>query len=83
MEESVHQTKKVSVVIPARNKARTVYDIVKAARVHCDEVIVVDDGSIDATAWLAEEAGLKIKRRSLSRISGGMVPEENQDFYPM
>ena len=47
-------------VIPAHNEERTIYEVAKAARQHVDEVIVVDDGSIDGTAQVAREAGAKI-----------------------
>ena len=50
----------LTTVIPARNEERTIYKVAKAARQHTDEVIVVDDGSIDATAQVAREAGAKI-----------------------
>lgn len=52
----------VSVCLPARNEAETVGTIV--ARIveldAVDEVVVVDDGSTDGTAWVAEEAGAAV-----------------------
>ena len=52
----------VSVVIPARNEAGTVGAIVQALvdRREIAEVVVVDDGSIDATATIAEDAGARV-----------------------
>lgn len=50
----------ITAVIPAHNEEMTIYDVVKGARQHADEVIVVDDGSIDASARVAREAGAKI-----------------------
>jgi glycosyltransferase involved in cell wall biosynthesis len=47
-----------AVVIPARNEAATVAAIVARALTHCPHVIVVDDGSIDATR--AALAGLPV-----------------------
>lgn len=41
---------KVAVVIPAYNEAATIADVACRARKICDRVIVVDDGSQDATA---------------------------------
>ena len=53
----------VSVVIPARNEAATVGGIVRAVRslgARVDEVVVVDDGSTDATVAVAAGAGARV-----------------------
>lgn len=52
----------ISVCIPARNEESTVGDLVRAVRQHprADEVIVMDHGSQDATAELAEAAGAHV-----------------------
>src|SRR6185436_6219460 len=56
----------VSIVIPARDEATTVGDIVRAVldlsrpRVH--EVLVVDDGSGDGTGGVAARAGARVVR---------------------
>ena len=57
--EDVNVSHSVSVVIPARNEGRTVGAIVAAitALEGVGEVIVVDDGSTDDTASVAEAAG--------------------------
>jgi hypothetical protein len=47
----------VRVVIPARNEADNVAVCVQAARSQATEVVVVDDGSTDATGEVAEAAG--------------------------
>jgi glucosyl-3-phosphoglycerate synthase len=62
----------VSVCIPARNEETTVGGIVRTVRDRftaagggvdlVDEVIVVDDGSVDRTADVAESAGAKVVR---------------------
>lgn len=55
----------VDVVMPARNEAPTIAANVAAARGcrHVRRVIVVDDGSSDDTACLAETAGAEVIRR--------------------
>ena len=50
---------RITVVIPALNEERTVGDVVRGALRHADEVIVVDDGSIDNTALEAFRAGAR------------------------
>jgi LmbE family N-acetylglucosaminyl deacetylase/molybdopterin-guanine dinucleotide biosynthesis protein A len=52
----------VSVVIPARDEAATILDVVAAVRGsrRVGEVVVVDNGSSDDTARLAERAGARV-----------------------
>ena len=49
----------LSIIIPAKNEADAIGDVVTIARqTHPDaEIIVVDDGSSDDTAAVAEHAG--------------------------
>lgn len=49
----------VAIVIPALNEAKTIGDVVRRAAVF-GKVIVVDDGSTDATAKEAEEHGATV-----------------------
>ncbi len=51
---------KVTVVIPARNEEKSIYGVVSGARQYADDVIVVDDGSVDATGRIASEAGATV-----------------------
>jgi glycosyltransferase involved in cell wall biosynthesis len=56
--------------IPAYNEARYVGSIVLQARQYVDEVIVVDDGSTDNTARVAELAGATVVRHDKNRGKG-------------
>ena len=48
---------KAGIVIPALNEEKTIVEVVRSVRPY-GEVIVVDDGSSDATAALAKRAGI-------------------------
>lgn len=64
-----------SVVIPAYNEAEVIADVVSglrdAARWH--EILVVDDGSSDATAAAAERAGARVIRHPYNKGNGASV----------
>jgi len=65
----------LSIVIPAKNEAATIADIVSTARAeYADaEIIVVDDGSTDNTAERAEAAGARVIRHPESLGNGAAV----------
>jgi glycosyltransferase involved in cell wall biosynthesis len=69
------------VVIPARDEARTVAAVVDAARrcAFTRDVIVVDDGSSDATPEVAAAAGAKVVRREISGGSKAKAMEAGVD----
>lgn len=52
--------KTVSLVMIAKNEARCIARCLNSAKEYVDEMIVVDTGSTDATAKIAEECGAKV-----------------------
>jgi glycosyltransferase involved in cell wall biosynthesis len=61
---------RVIAVIPAYNEERFIGSVVLKACRHTDQVVVVDDGSTDATAQLAEAAGAIVVRHHHNRGKG-------------
>lgn len=69
---------KIMVIIPARNEAKTIAEIVNRTLALGYEVVVVDDASSDGTAEAATEAGaevllLKRQRGNLGAIQAGLT----------
>ena len=62
-------------VVPAYNEAATVGDVVRGLAVHAPQldVLVIDDGSTDATASVAEAAGARVLRLPFNLGIGGAV----------
>ena len=65
----------VSVVIPAMNEEESIGTVVASLRGHASwrEIIVVDDGSSDATAARAEGAGARVIRHPYNKGNGAAV----------
>ena len=65
----------ISVVMPAKNEAASVADVVRRVRSACPdaEVLVVNDGSSDDTASLAREAGARVLDNPFSMGNGAAV----------
>lgn len=59
--------------IPAHNEAKTIGSLVLEARRYADEVAVVDDGSTDGTAWIAEQAGATVIRHQVNQGYGAAL----------
>ncbi len=50
----------VTLVIPARNEARNICDVIEKSLPYCDELLVVDGHSTDGTADLAASYGVRV-----------------------
>lgn len=57
---------RVSVVIPAYNEEESIAAVVQDFREHVDEVLVVDNSSVDATAEVARREGARVETVSLN-----------------
>jgi glycosyltransferase involved in cell wall biosynthesis len=64
---------KVLAAIPCYNEELTIGSVVLKARRHVDAVLVVDDGSSDATTEIAKEAGAQVIRHERNRGYGGAL----------
>lgn len=63
-------TLKVIAVVPAYNEAKRLGDVLLKLKTKVDEVVVVDDGSRDATQKVAREAGVVILKHVVNRGQG-------------
>jgi len=61
---------KICVVIPAFGEEQKIGNVVRAVKKHGLDVVVVDDGSQDRTADVAEEAGAKVIRLGVNHGKG-------------
>ncbi|CDG66023.1 family 2 glycosyl transferase [Methanobacterium sp. MB1] len=65
----------VSVILPAYNEEKTVASVIKTVQTlnYVDEIIVVNDGSIDATEKMAKEAGATVISHTRNRGKGAAI----------
>ena len=61
------------VIIPAHNEDRFIGSVVLKARQYVDTVIVVDDGSTDRTAQVAEAAGAIVIQHTVNKGYGAAI----------
>ena len=66
-------TERFAVVIPALNAEKSVGSVVRGCREQLPDVLVVDDGSIDATSAKAAEARALVLRHPRRRGKGGAM----------
>ena len=60
-------------LIPAFNEAGPLADVIRRAQPHVREVVVVDDGSTDATSAVASAAGATVLRHDVNRGKGAAI----------
>jgi glycosyltransferase involved in cell wall biosynthesis len=61
---------RIAAIVPALDCASTIADVVTGVRAHVGDVLVVDDGSSDATGTLARAAGAEVLRHEQRRGKG-------------
>ncbi len=66
-------TERIAVIIPAYNAEKTVGEVVRQARAQLSPVLVVDDGSADATGRVAEDNGAIVVRHAGNRGKGAAL----------
>src|SRR5438128_1071089 len=71
--EGGRMSERVLIVIPAFNAERTIGAVIRECREVLDDVLVVDDGSIDRTAAEALEAGARVISHSANRGKGAAL----------
>jgi glycosyltransferase involved in cell wall biosynthesis len=67
------QEPKTLVAIPCFNEEKTIGSVILKAKKYADEVLVIDDGSIDKTATIAELAGATIVRHEKNKGYGAAI----------
>ena len=60
-------------LIPAFNEAGPIVDVIRRAQPHVREVVVIDDGSTDATSAVARAAGATVLRHDVNRGKGAAI----------
>lgn len=66
-------TERFAVLIPALNAEVTLGPVVQQARRELPDVVVIDDGSTDATGQVAKESGAVVLRHPVNRGKGGAL----------
>lgn len=66
-------SERIAVIIPALNAERTLRQVVADARAQLEPVLVIDDGSRDATGDVARAAGATVLRHDVNRGKGGAL----------
>ena len=66
-------TERIAVIIPALNAERTLARVVVDARLQLEPVLVIDDGSSDATGEVAAAVGATVIRHPVNRGKGGAL----------
>lgn len=72
-ERSFTDSPSVLAAIPAYNEGKAIAEVVDDASPHADEVVVIDDGSSDATVARARDAGATVVQHATNKGYGGAL----------
>jgi glycosyltransferase involved in cell wall biosynthesis len=61
---------RIAVLIPAYNAAASLRGVIEGIKEYVPSILVVDDGSTDATAKIAQAAGVHVLRHQINRGKG-------------
>lgn len=69
---------KTFAIVPALNAEKTIEDAVSNLKGVVDEIIVIDDGSVDKTYQLAKDCGIIVLRHIVNRGQGAALQTGNE-----
>jgi glycosyltransferase involved in cell wall biosynthesis len=67
------QVQSVIALIPAYNEANRIAPVIKSSIPHVNQVVVIDDGSADNTASVAQSSGATVIRHPLNKGKGAAI----------
>ena len=73
MQNSPTPSLRIAAIVPCLDCASTIADVVTGVREHVADVLVIDDGSSDATSSLATRAGARVLRHGERRGKGAAL----------
>ena len=68
-------SQKIAMILPAYNEEASIGSLVLLSKLYVDNVIVIDDGSVDRTAEIAKKAGAEV-------ITQGVKKEKSKPLRP-
>jgi glycosyltransferase involved in cell wall biosynthesis len=69
----MNPTKDLLILIPVYNEARFIAQVVRESARYASEVVVIDDGSIDATGEIAGKAGATVIKHPVNKGKGAAL----------
>ncbi|MBI1968858.1 glycosyltransferase family 2 protein [Candidatus Woesearchaeota archaeon] len=62
-----------AIIIPACNEEKTIAEVIAKTKNYCQNIIVVDDGSTDATSPIAKRTGVAVLRHKVNLGKGAAL----------